>query len=117
VGAVIQAYLTFWIFSLRLGDGAGLAQAAASSPIDAESLKPALAAYWNAYAESRKLDANSSRRMLVRCMSCAAARMIQTAYESIQATPQISAHALCKLQMSMNILRDPEAAVGDFLGQ
>jgi hypothetical protein len=41
--------------------------------------------------------------------------MIQTAYESIQATPQISPHALCKLQMSMNILRDPEAAVADFI--
>jgi hypothetical protein len=116
VGAVIQAYLTFWIFSLPLGGGVGLANAAASSPLDAESIKPALAAYWNAYAVSRKLDVNSSRQMLVRCMSCAAARMIQTAYESIQMTPQISPHALCKLQMSMNILRDPETAVTDFIG-
>lgn len=116
VGAVIQAYLTFWIFSLPLGDTAGLAEAAASSPLDSESLKPALAAYWEAYAASRKLDADASRRMLVRCMSCAAARMIQTAYESIQASPQISPHALCKLQMSMNILRNPEGAVGDFVG-
>jgi hypothetical protein len=33
--------------------------------------------------------------------------MIQTAYESIQTSPQISLHALCKLQMSMNILKDP----------
>jgi hypothetical protein len=115
VGAVIQAYLTFWIFSLPLGGGGGLTEAAASSPLDAESIKPALFAYWSAYAQSRKLDANTSRQMLVRCMSCAAARMIQTAYESIQATPQISPHALCKLQMSMNILRDPEAAVADFI--
>jgi len=115
-GAVIQAYLTFWIFSLPLGGAAGLAEAAASSPFDAESIKPALAAYWDAYAASRELDADTSRRMLVRCMSCAAARMIQTAYESIQASPQISPHALCKLQMSMNILRNPEAAVGDFVG-
>lgn len=115
-GAVIQAYLTFWIFSLPLGGGADLAAAAASSPLDAESIKPALAAYWDAYAGSRGLDADTSRRMLVRCMSCAAARMIQTAYESIQASPQISPHALCKLQMSMNILRNPEGAVGDFVG-
>jgi hypothetical protein len=116
VGAVIQAYITFWIFSLPLGGGAGVAEAVAAAPLDAESLKPALAAYWNAYAASRGLGADASRQALVRSMSCAAARMIQTAYESIQATPQISPYALTKLQMSMNILRNPEAAVADFVG-
>ncbi|HEX5705822.1 MAG TPA: phosphotransferase [Pyrinomonadaceae bacterium] len=116
VGAVIQAYLTFWVFRLPLGGGAAVAEAAASAPLDAESIKPALAAYWNAYANARGLDAGASRQTLVRCMSCAAARMIQTAYESIQMTPQISPYALTKLQMSMNILRNPEAAVADFVG-
>ena len=116
VGAVIQAYLTFWVFSLPLSGGGGIAEAVTAAPLDAESIKPALAAYWNAYAESRGLNAGTSRPMLARCMSCAAARMIQTAYESIQATPQISPYALCKLQMSMNILRNPEAATADFVG-
>lgn len=115
-GAVIQAYLTFWVFSLPLSGGAAVAEAVASAPIDAESMKPALAAYWNAYAESRGLDAAAAQQKLLRSMSCAAARMIQTAYESIQATPQISPYALTKLQMSMNILRNPEAAVADFVG-
>jgi hypothetical protein len=116
VGAVIQAYLTFWVFSLPLGGGATVADAVASAPLDAESMKPALAAYWGAYAGSRGLGAAASRPALARSMSCAAARMIQTAYESIQATPQISPYALTKLQMSMNILRNPEAAVADFVG-
>lgn len=116
VGAVIQAYVTFWIFSLPLGGGAGVAEAVAAAPLDAESMKPALAAYWKAYAGARGLKPHASRRTLVRSMSCAAARMIQTAYESIQSTPQISPYALTKLQVSMNILRNPEAAVADFLG-
>jgi hypothetical protein len=116
VGAVIQAYLTFWVFSLPLGGGAAVADAVAAAPLDPESLKPALAAYWEAYAASRGLNADASRPALVRSMSCAAARMIQTAYESIQTTPQISPYALTKLQMSMNILRNPEAAVADFVG-
>jgi hypothetical protein len=116
VGAILQAYFTFWIFSLPLNNGIGLADASMSSPFDTEGIKPALAAFWSSYAKSRKLDDKTSRQMLVRCMSCAAARMIQTAYESIQPTPQISPHALCKLQMSMNILRDPGAAVSDLIG-
>jgi len=116
LGAVIQAYLTFWVFSLPLSGGAAVADAVAAAPLDAESMKPALAAYWQAYTESRGLDASVSRQKLVRSMSCAAARMIQTAYESIQSTPQISPYALTKLQMSMNILRNPEAAAGEFVG-
>jgi len=116
VGAIIQAYLTFWIFSLPLNSGIGLAEAATLSPFDVEGIKPALAAYWNSYAESRKLAQQTSRQLLLRCMSCAAARMIQTAYESIQMIAQISPHALCKLQMSMNILRNPDAAVTDLIG-
>lgn len=115
-GAVIQAYLTFWVFSLPLESGMSLANAAASSPYSGEEIKNALAAYWRSYAQSRGLNPITAQKMLVRCMSCAAARMIQTAYESIQSSPQISPYALCKLQMSMNILRDPEAAIGDLMG-
>jgi serine/threonine protein kinase len=116
VGGVIQAYLTFWIFSLPLNGGMGMADVAAASPFDAESIKPALVSYWSGYLQARKLDQSASRPMLTRCLSCAAARMIQTAYESIQASPQISQHALCKLQMSLNILRDPATAITDLMG-
>ena len=116
VGAIIQAYLTFWVFSLPLGTGMQLADAAASSPYSGEDIKQALAAYWQSYVATRGLNHATSRQTLLRCMSCAAARMIQTAYESIQSSPQISQHALCKLQMSMNILRDPSAAISDLMG-
>lgn len=115
-GAIIQAYLTFWIFSLPLERGMSLADAAASSPYSGDDIKYALAAYWSSYVEGRGLSRNTARQVLVRCMSCAAARMIQTAYESIQSSPQISQHALCKLQMSLNILRDPQTAISDLMG-
>ena len=115
-GAVLQAYLSFWIFSLPMNDGAGLEAAAAASPFATEGIKPAMAAYWAGYSASRNLDEETAKSMLLRCMNCAAARMIQTAYESIQRSPQISPHALCQLQMSMNILRDPAAAVRDLMG-
>lgn len=115
-GGVLQAYLSFWIFSLPLGGETPLEQAALASPFDTDGIKPALAAYWSSYAANRSWNAETSRQMLQRCMSCAAARMIQTAYESIQMSPQISPQALCKLQMSMNILRDPATAVTDLIG-
>jgi hypothetical protein len=112
VGGVLQAYLSFWIFSLPLTEATG----PTTSPFDTEGIKPAMAAFWTSYAAARNLTQNTSRQMLVRCMSCAAARIIQTAYESTLMAPQLSKHALCKLQMSMNILRDPSGAVGDLMG-
>ena len=112
VGGVLQAYLSFWIFSLPLTEATG----PTTSPFDTEGIKPAMAAFWTSYAAARKLDQDTSRQMLVRCMSCAAARIIQTAYESTLMASQLSKHARCKLQMSMNILRDPAGAVHDLMG-
>ncbi len=112
VGGVLQAYLSFWIFSLPVTDTPG----PATAPFDTEGIKPAMAAFWTSYAAARNLDQNTSHQMLVRSMSCAAARIIQTAYESSLMVPQLSKHALCKLQMSMNILRDPAGAVHDLMG-
>jgi aminoglycoside phosphotransferase (APT) family kinase protein len=114
-GAIFQAYLSFWIYSLPLAAGLPLEEAAASSPFTVSEMQPALAAYWASYAGARGLRPAESQAALERSMACAAARMIQTAYEGIQQMPQLTPQALCQLQMSMNILRDPQAAIRDFL--
>jgi len=115
-GAILQAYLSFWIFSLPLSPGVNLEQAAAASPFKGEDMQAALATFWTRYATARGFNRASSRRYLERCMACAGARMVQTAYEGIQQTPQITPQALCQLQMSMNILRDPAVAVSQMVG-
>jgi len=115
-GAILQAYLSFWIFSLPLSPGVSLDQAAAASPFRGEDLQAALAAFWTRYAAARGFSRVMSRRHLERCMACAAARMVQTAYEGIQQSPQITPQALCQLQMSMNVLRDPAVAVSQMVG-
>lgn len=114
-GAIFQAYLSFWIFSLPLGPGTSLEDATRASPFDSEGMQPAMAAFWSSYARRRGLEGEEAQQLLERCMMCAAARMIQTAYEGIQQSPDITPHAICQLQMSMNILRDPQAAIRNFL--
>ncbi len=115
VGAIFQSYLTFWIFSLPLDASMDLAAASAEAPYDEDEMKRAMSAFWHRYAARRQLRAKSYRRLRERSMRCAAARMIQTAFESVQQSPQVTPHALCKLQMSMNILKDPATAVRDFM--
>ena len=114
VGAIFQSYLTFWIFSLPL-EGKALAEAAAESPYDEEEMKRAMQAFWLRYAACRGFGPGKARRLLKRAMGCAAARMIQTAFESVQQSPHITPHALGQLQMAMNISRDPATAVRDLL--
>jgi len=115
VGAIFQSYLTFWIFSLPLGPDMNLVEAAAASPYDEDEMKRAMSAFWHRYATRRRLSTKMYRRLRERSMSCAAARMIQTAFESVQRSPQVTPHALCKMQMSMNILKDPATAVRDLM--
>jgi hypothetical protein len=54
--------------------------------------------------------------MLERAARHAAARMIQTAYETLTQAPQITAHAVLLLQLASNIFRDPRVALSDLLG-
>lgn len=115
-GAVFQAYLSFWIFNLPLQSGVALDQAIARSRFKSEEMQPAMAAFWKAYSGCRGLSAESDRILLQRSVQCAAARMIQTAYEGIQRSPDITPHALCQLQMSMNMLQDPAVAVREMIG-
>ena len=115
IGAIFQSYWTFWIFSLPLGPEMNLADAAAAAPYDESEMKRAMHAFWHSYVSQRRLTRKKARRMRERAVRCAAARMIQTAFESIQRAPQITPHALCKMQMSMNILKDPAAAVRDLV--
>lgn len=115
-GAVFQAYLTFWIFQLPLGPGISLDQAAAASLYRTEEMQAALAGFWTSYAQARVLAGRAERMLLERSMACAAARMVQTAYESIQQSREMTPQGLCQLQMSMNILSDPATAVRELAG-
>ena len=53
--------------------------------------------------------------LLESCVNFAAARMIQTAYEYMQYSAQISASALYLLQVSLNTLKSPKEAISDLL--
>jgi hypothetical protein len=116
VGSIIQAYLTFWITSLTIQAGVAIQQSAASSALQGESMRPALREFWKSYSESRGIEGAASGDLLQRCIAHGAARMVQTAFEMTQSAPEVTPHALCLLQMSMNILADPARAVREVVG-
>jgi hypothetical protein len=102
--------------SMRIGGQMLPAQFASTAQYPIEAMQPSARAFWQAYVEARELERTAARALLIRSMKYGAARMIQTAYESMQYSPQISPNALALLQVSFNILREPKDAVTHLLG-
>jgi thiamine kinase-like enzyme len=116
VGALLQAYIAFWVMSMRTGADMLPVQIADTAQYPIEAMQPSARAFWQAYVEARELERPVAQAFLVRSMKYGAARMIQTAYETMQYAPQISPNALCLLQVSFNLLKEPKEGVTHLLG-
>ena len=81
-----------------------------------EKMQPAMQHFWRKYAELKEIPAKSRSQKLERSVRCAAARMIQTAYEYMYYQPQVSTNVLYLLQVSLNILTRPQEAIAELLG-
>jgi len=113
-GAVLQSYVSFWIFSLPAGQGADAEQVARAAQYPLEHMQAAIRAFWIAYRESRGA-AKDDAALLERTIRYAAARMVLTAYETMQFSAQLSPHARYLLQVSQNMLTRPREAARDLL--
>lgn len=114
-GAVFQSYLSFWVFSMPAAPGVPAEQLAQSAQYPLEKMLPAVRAFWKTYSQTRGLGEAETSAALELAVSYGAARMIQTAYESMFYAPQITASALYLLQLSLNILKSPNEAVSRLL--
>ena len=112
-GAVLQAYLSSWIFSIP-ANGAGLHDCIPEAKHPLESMQPAIQAFWSSYING--LAGGQPRGLLERSLRYAAARMIQTAYEHMHYMPRITSSGVLLLQTSFNILARPQEAVESLLG-
>ncbi|MBI3650015.1 MAG: phosphotransferase [Acidobacteria bacterium] len=115
VGAILQAYLAFWIMSIPMETRAAPAQLIEMAQFPLEAMLPAIHAFWKTYIETRQIAVEQRRNLLERCVKFGAARMIQTAYEYLQYSPHITLPVLYMLQVSMNILKSPQEAISDLL--
>lgn len=116
VGAVLQAYLNFWIYSMPFHETTHPNELVTRAQRPLEQLWPAIHGFWEAYSEGMGLDSPTSRAMLTRSARYAAGRMIQSAYEMMNTWQQMPPTGAAMLQTSFNILTRPADAVRDLLG-
>src|SRR5204862_49379 len=82
IGAVLQAYISFWVFSMRFGADLPAAQLDDTAQYPIEKMQPSIRAFWQAYIGTLELERAAAETLLVRSVKYGAARMIQTAYTS-----------------------------------
>jgi aminoglycoside phosphotransferase (APT) family kinase protein len=108
VGGVLQAWLSSWIRSMPQ-DARSADELIRAAAIPLETMHPAIAEFWRTYSSVTGADA----AFLLRSVRYAAARLLQTAHESVQGYARLNHGALYRLQLASNLLREPEAALQD----
>jgi aminoglycoside phosphotransferase (APT) family kinase protein len=116
VGAALESYLSAWVLSLPAEEALASEQLAARAGLPLARLQPALQALWHGYATAAGLKDEAARAFLARSLGYAAARMVQTAYEVARQRRQPLPRALALLQVSANVLADPDGARAELLG-
>lgn len=73
-------------------------------------------AFWNAYTSSFPWTQEQQAHAKIRCARFAAARLVLTAYEIAQSTPDTPPSAILAIRTAINIFNDPHTAVQQLFG-
>jgi hypothetical protein len=115
-GSVFSDYLALWLFSIPIINRESSPNSflkLARYPI--YKMRPAVRSYWNSYAKKMRFDVNESDQFLVRSVRYCSAQLIRKAYEYLQRKVKISAIIVYLLQVSLNIMKDPQKAITNLL--
>jgi hypothetical protein len=116
VGSVFNDYLAAWVLSMPIADSATLEQLAKLARNPLEAMQPAIRAFWQAYLGQWPPRGGTSHERLLRSVRYAGARLLQTAYEVLQTSHQLTPHAVCLAQLSLNVMQQPHEAAEQLLG-
>ncbi|BBL70811.1 phosphotransferase [Methylogaea oryzae] len=116
IGGILQSCLSHWILSMPLERETSPDRWVEQAAYRLESLHPAIRAFWQSYRETSGIDARHAYPYLLRSIEYGAARMVQTAFESLYYAKEMTRLGATLLQVSQNILRDPKEAASALYG-
>ncbi len=113
VGSMLAEYVIWWALQVPI---AGEPQRDETSGVALERTHRAIAAFWLSYARLSRLELSKRNGFLLLSLRYAAARLIQSAYERLRQSWKLDGFAVRLLQLSLNILQQPEAAARHLSG-
>ncbi len=114
LGCVFAEFLSFWIASMPFVPGLAPSQLARRARVPLQRLRPAIASVWRSYESARSRP--GPRGFLTRSVRFAGARLIQTAYEHLERSSDLTPQAVALLQVSANMVTRPADAATTLLG-
>ena len=115
VGSIFSNYLSFWVISMPITGDMQPEQFPEFARYPLVKMQPAIRSFWRSYVRRMELDSRASD-WLMRAVKYSAARLLETAYTQMQSSVQVTSHALCLLQLSLNMLQRPHEASVHLLG-
>ena len=116
VAGILQGYLSQWITSMTFVAGASVQETAATAALPLEEMWPSMRAFLEGYLGRMDLPAAAADGLRRRAVEYAAARLLQTAFEDRSDEALLGSHVVLLLQLSSNILADPDAAAERLFG-
>lgn len=112
VAAVFQNYLSLWV-------NAEIEQQyhpREATTLTLESLQPSMAAFWARYAELNEWGESDAQQKLEKALRYTALKLMHTCFEAVQGVNDLPLYGAKTLQLSLNLLRQPDTAIGTLLG-
>jgi aminoglycoside phosphotransferase (APT) family kinase protein len=108
LAGALHDFLIFWTASMPLGPSVSAEAMMAQARYPLECLQPAIRALWDGYQAAAKLGPSEAEDLLPRAVEFSAERLIQASYELAVEKQDLPDLAVVLLQISANILADPD---------
>ena len=108
LAGALHDFLVNWVLSMPLSDGMNAAEISERAAVPLADLRKLSRAMWSGYRAGANLSATESDRLLLRAVKYSAARLIQSAFEISQEAERVPGRAVILLQLSANLLAEPE---------
>ena len=111
VGSLIAGYLSFWLFSMDVGELVRPAELPQAARYPLEAMTSAIRRLWETYLATRGIH-DEGGDLALRAVRAAGARLLATAHEATQGAAGVNAHLVLHVQLAANLLERPADALG-----
>ena len=115
IGSALGNYLSLWLTSIPATGSYPVAQSAELARCPLSGVQRAIRACWHAYVKVCCPD-DAGAALLPRTVRYAAARLVQTTFETAQDSTSLTADMVLHLQVAFNMLQRPREAASHLLG-
>lgn len=117
VGSVFQEFIRLWLSFLPATGRESAERLLGSTTFPIQKIQPEIRAFWNSYVKTSELTSSKeANELLVRSAKFCAARLVQSAYEALDSSMELSNTIVYMIQTSMNIFNRTNHAIVHLLG-